>query len=431
VLVYSASITPRLKYIVNFFASYYKNEFIITDNKAEYLSSPLRLNYSETKISNEEIWIKPHSLLFKNDIKPIPINCFEFNGSKAFFKKDGDFPFDIFAACFYLLSRYEEYLPHQKDEYGRYAHQNSLAFKEGFLQLPLVNIWLEEFRKTLASDDSRFPIHDSRFQFIPTYDIDIAWSYKNKGFFRNAGGLIRSMVSGQWSMVRERINVLRGNQQDPYDAYQWMDALHEKYNLNPVFFFHTGQVNNKYDKNISTNNRQLQHLIRSNASKYKTGLHPSWHSGDASDVFQKEKNTLEKISGSNVDSSRQHFIRFKLPDTFRNLLQHGITNEFSIGYGSINGFRASVTTPFYWYDLQKEEQTELLLYPFCFMDANSFFEQKLSPEQAFDELMQYYRIIKSVNGTMITIWHNTFLGTDKLFEGWRETYAKFIASVCA
>ena len=74
---------------------------------------------------------------------------FEWNGLKAFFKTGWDIPFDIFAASFYLLTRYEEYLPHEKDKYGRYAHVNSLAFKENFLHLPLINLWIQELIKLI------------------------------------------------------------------------------------------------------------------------------------------------------------------------------------------------------------------------------------------------------------------------------------------
>ena len=97
-----------------------------------------------------------------------------------------------------------------------------------------------------------------------------------------------------------------------------------------------------------------------------------------------------------------------------------------MGYGSTNGFRASIASPFPWYDLQKEEQTKLLLFPFCFMEANSFFEQNFSPAQAFEELRHYHQVVKSVQGTLVTIWHNTFLGTSKLFRGWKEVYANFV-----
>ena len=100
-----------------------------------------------------------------------------------------------------------------------------------------------------------------------------------------------------------------------------------------------------------------------------------------------------------------------------------------MGYGSINGFRASVSTPFYWYDLKNEEPTQLLIHPFCFMDANAYYEQNSSAQEALAEMMQYYQVIKQVNGTMITIWHNSFLGTDDEFEGWKEAYQQFIALV--
>jgi hypothetical protein len=100
--------------------------------------------------------------------------------------------------------------------------------------------------------------------------------------------------------------------------------------------------------------------------------------------------------------------------------------DYSMGYGSINGFRASVATSFYWYDLKNEIKTPLRIHPFCFMDANAYYEEKKSAAEAFNELMHYHDVIRSVSGKMITIWHNSFLGTDPAFEGWKETYEQFI-----
>jgi predicted amidohydrolase len=114
------------------------------------------------------------------------------------------------------------------------------------------------------------------------------------------------------------------------------------------------------------------------------------------------------------------------PATYNKLIKYGICNDFSMGYGSINGFRASVAFPFYWYNLAAEEKTTLLVYPFCFMDANAYYQQKLTPHQAFEEICKYYNTIKKVNGDMITIWHNNFLGSDKMFAGWKEVYELFV-----
>ena len=100
-----------------------------------------------------------------------------------------------------------------------------------------------------------------------------------------------------------------------------------------------------------------------------------------------------------------------------------------MGYGSINGFRASVASSFFWYNLQTETPTTLRMHPFCFMDANSFYEQKQNAEESYSELLHYYHACKKINGQLITIFHNNFLGTNKLYAGWKEMYEKFISQL--
>ena len=429
-LIYTQTITSRLQYITDFSGKEISgNSFELTTDKEYYLKSDTaKINYSPERISIEEFWLKPHSLLFENEITEQAVLCFDLNGRKAFFKTEGDFPFDIFAASFYLLSRYEEYLLHQKDMYGRYAHENSLAFKEDFLDQPLINNWLKDFKELLSSKfpDSPLWAPDSRFTFLPTYDIDMAWSYQHKGLWRSFGGFMQSLINGNWREIKERIKVFRGKQKDPFDTYSWMNHLHGQYNLRPYYFFLVAEKTGRYDKNISPHRKPMKDMVYDHATRFPIGIHPSWRSGDNHSLLKKEIDTLMDIAGSAILSSRQHYIRFTLPETFRRLIVHGIQFDFSMGYGSINGFRASVTSPFYWYDLEKEKQTGLKLFPFCYMEANSFYEQKYTAQQALDEMRHYYDVVKSVNGTFIMIWHNHFLGTEKLYEGWKEIYEQFI-----
>jgi hypothetical protein len=380
-------------------------------------------------LNDNDIWIEDSGLLFENGIQSQALDFFKWNHYPVFFKSAGDLPFDIFSAGFYLLSRYEEYLPYKADMYGRYAHENSIAYKEGFLDLPLINLWIKELKKIVQQ---KFPLHlfpDTTFHFLPTYDIDIAWSFKNKGLLRNAGGFVRSFLKGDTGSINERFSVLQCKKKDPFDAYDWMDELHVKYKLHPVYFFLVASANGKLDKNILPSDEEMQRLVRQHSNRYNIGIHPSWQSGDDPSLLIKEVQCLEKITAQKINSSRQHFIRFTLPGTYRQLLKAGITKDYSMGYGSINGFRASVASPFFWYDLEREQTTSLLLYPFCFMDANAFYEQKYSTQQTLQELQQFYKIIKQVNGTMIAIWHNTFLGDDKMFAGWKEMYAEWINEI--
>lgn len=430
-LVYSHSVSPRLQYVVDFLSEYYGLSFKLIYDEEKFINAPdqCKINYGYHRLTENEIFIHSHVLLFETSVRSVKIECFDHNNHKAFFKAEGEVGFDLFSAIFYLITRYEEYLPHQKDVYGRYAHESSIAFREGFIDLPLINIWLEDFRKLLSGKNSQFSILNSQFKFLPTYDIDMAWSFRNKGFKRNLANIGFLFCKAQFRKAIFRIRVIRGKKQDPFDAYEWMDELHQEFHLHPIYFFLVASQTGKYDKNIDVSNPEFQQLVRSICAKYQIGLHPSWASGDSPSLLTKEKTTLEQIIGQPVISSRQHFIRFDLPTTYRRLLALGITNDYSMGYGSINGFRASVANRFYWYDLKNEEKTNLLVHPFCFMDANSYYEQKLSPDQALNELLHYYKSVEKVNGTLITIWHNSFLGTDEEFKGWREVYHQFLCSV--
>lgn len=430
-IIYSHSITPRLQYVIDFISAYYNHAFILTVNREKYLASEsTKINYSHESLSEGEIYIHPHSLLFETSIRPIQSECSVHNNI-VFFKTEGSLGFDLFAAIFFLLSRYEEYLPNEKDMYGRYDYKNSLAYKGGFLHQPLINIWLEDFRNVLKQKKASFPTHQSSFTCIPTYDIDIAWSYLNKGKKRTIGGFFRDALKGQWWYVKKRWQVLRKKEQDPFDTYEWLNELHKEKGLRPVYFFPLADKVAKYDKNTAPQNKNYQNLIRQHAAKYKIGLHPSWQSGDKPDLLRKELNAINNITQQTITLSRQHFIRFTLPGTYRRLIDLGIKEEYSMGYGSSNGFRASIASPFYWYDLEREEKTSLLIHPFCYMDANAFFEQKLSPQAALEEAMHYYNVVKKVNGQLIIISHTPFLGTDKLFAGWKEVYEQLIGTITA
>jgi hypothetical protein len=425
-LIYAHITSARLQYIVQFIVtSLHGNHCRITIDPEEFrhYDGP-KINYSESPLATHELWIKNAPLLFEYDIRQQVITCFEHNGHTAFFKNDTGYPFDIFAAAFYLLSRYEEYLPHTKDSYGRYAHDNSLAFKEGFLQLPLINIWALQLAQALKE---KFPAYDTKedgFRFVPTYDIDIAYSYRHKGLWRNIGGALRSP-----NTIVDRIAVLAGAKKDHFDCYDWLHQLHSKYQLDPIFFFLVAQKTGEYDKNILPHKDAMWRLVKKHAAKYTVGLHPSWQSGDKKHLLSAERIQLEAMAEKKIILTRQHYIRFTLPHDYTSLADKGFTGDYSMGYGSINGFRASVATPFYWYDLPADEQSSLLLHPFCYMDANSYYEQQMTPAEAMKEMQHYLAVCKKVNGTLCTIWHNNFLGTDPAFKGWRELYEEFVGMV--
>ncbi len=431
-LLYASRITPRLSYITAFIAGEILTDGItLTTNRAAFdqFAGP-KIHYGR-----EEFWpgcfrISNVELLFEKTIVPQLTTCFTTNGFPAFFKtSDGDLHFDLLAASFYLLSRYEEYLPGENDFYGRYKYTRSLAHHGKFLQHPLVNYWLNDLKAILGKRFPQLVFAEKTFQFLPTYDIDIAWSYLHKGMLRNTAGFIRDAAKGRWNEVRKRWQVLRLKESDPFDSYDWMNTLHASRRLPACYFFLVAARKKGYDKNISPFVQAFKTLVKTH-EHCQVGIHPSWQSGDDQNLLYSEIACLQELSGKKIIRGRQHYIRFTLPGTYRLLIDAGITEDYSMGYGSINGFRASVASPFYWYDLAAEKQTSLLLYPFCFMDANAYYEQKLSPDEGYRQLLEYYERIKRVEGLMVTIFHNNFLGTGQEFAGWRNMYMKWVTLLC-
>src|SRR5690606_21964949 len=120
---------------------------------------------------------------------------------------------------------------------------------------------------------------------------------------------------------KDRIDVLTKRKEDPFDVYEWLYALHLKFGLQPYYFFLVAGSPGEYDKNVDPHHAEMQELIRYHAAGYNVGVHPSWQSGDNIALLGEEIATLEHIIGRKVIHSRQHYIRFSLPDTYRQLIK--------------------------------------------------------------------------------------------------------------
>lgn len=386
------------------------------------------INYSDKPVAGY-FHIVPAGLLTEEGIREQTIDTAYWEGLPIFFQTPGDLPFDMFSASFYLLSRYEEYLPYEPDLYDRYPYTNSLAYKEGFLQQPLINLWLQKLQQVLCGGDAHWSaprLYPSAFRFIPTYDVDEAFSYLHKPVWKNVWGFYRDLLQGKFDQVVERGNVYSGRKKDPYDIFDWMEAQHRRLGIEPVYFFLMILKRGRYDKNLPASSRYLQELYRQLSLKHAVGLHPSWQSGTEKDLLEKELRALQKIIQKPVLGSRNHYLRFRLPDTYRRLLMAGISEEYSMAYGSANGFRASYCQPFYWYDLENEQVTNLRVHPFCFMDATSFFSQGYGATEAAEELQYYHDTVKGLGGEFITVFHNHFLTEQPQWIPWREMYRDFL-----
>lgn len=330
-----------------------------------------------------------------------------------------DIQFDMLSGIFYLLSRYEEYAAFEPDRHGRYPAGDSVLSE--VLERPIVDEWVESLRVFLEQVwKVSIPAH--HFVYEASYDIDIAWKYRNKGFRRSLGAGLKDLAKGRIGEVRARF---AGKATDPWDAYVFLFAQHMMDDPMPLYFVLAAEKTTAWDKNIPPTHPRMAKLIEAFGSS-RIGIHPSYFSDATPERLIAEKAVLERVSGDTVSRSRQHFIRLRFPQTYRRLIDAGIADDYSMGYSTTFGFRAGTGTPFPWYDLEREAGTGLRVHPFAFMDTTGHYDLGLSAEESFLRLRAMTEKLLATNSRLITVMHNFSLGTDAEWSGWRARYEAFL-----
>ena len=426
-LVYIENITPRISYTFD----YVFNQLLGVDYKLESDIEKFK-QHSEPKFSYgpEKVFsnhLLSHSLLFENDIKKMDLEVATLKNLTVLFptNKDSLLKFDIFSAVFYMISRYEEYLPYHADEHGRFTSDLSIASKHGFLNQPVVNLWALQLKEKLQNLFPSLIFKNRKFKFVNTFDVDNAYAYKGKPLWRKLGSAIRALLRLKFSEVGERMAVWFANRDDPYDTYDLILNMHKGHKLNSIMFFLVGNYSS-VDKNISHQSKILQQLITRISKEMKVGIHPSYKSNRNSELVQIEKERLALITGVTIDTSRQHYLKLIFPDTYRNLLKSGIKFDYTLSYADNWGFRAGTCVPFYFFDLKINTVTELLLYPNTIMEATFKYYLKQSPEKALAEIKKAVDAVYNVDGTFISLWHNESLSENSIWKGWSRVYTGMV-----
>ncbi|MGE5383976.1 MAG: polysaccharide deacetylase family protein [Omnitrophica WOR_2 bacterium] len=429
-LVFSAGITSRLKYITALILGDLLGlKYRITSDTDEFINSAAaKLCYNNRPVATKECLIVPSGLMNERGINPHSVNVMDFENTKALFPvyvRGSSMPFDIFSASFFMVSRYEEYLPFIRDEHQRFRASSSLALQKGFLQMPVVNIWARALGKVLLQLYPALPVKEHTYTFVPTIDIDAAWAFRHKGFYRSLGGFFKDLKVLDADALKRRYRSLLRLEPDPFDSFSLMHELHRKYNLRPIFFIlYAGY--DEFDKNTPVNNMPFRQLIKSLSDEADIGIHPSYASNTTEGLLEMEINELQEVLHREVTASRQHFLKLHFPETYRNLIANDITDDYTMGFAQQTGFRAGICTSFHWYDLEMERPTNLTIHPFMLMDGTLRDYLKVEAEGAMQYITPLIENVKSVGGTFISLFHNESLSEWRRWKGWTTVYEEML-----
>ncbi|WP_299102681.1 polysaccharide deacetylase family protein [uncultured Winogradskyella sp.] len=421
-LVYTHKITPRVTYTFKHICKRILGiEVRFTSKVEDFIAhDSLKMSYAKQPLSNE-LFIRSNELLFETGLSDIEVNSQQWGNTKGFFAtgERSDLPFDIFAASFYLLSRYEEYLPHVKDDYGRFLATESVAYKSNFLHQPVIDIWAYKLKEVLKErfPDYKFP--NRTYQVKPVIDVPVAYYFKNKGLLRTIGGTLNDLRRFKLKQLYLRYSVLMGFKRDPYDTFKWIIRKQKQYKFKFIVLFLIGEYST-YDKNINTNKKQFVSLIKSVADYCDVGIKASYFALDDVEVMKKEKLKMEAITHNGLKAVRHSFSKLNLPTSYRNLVELEINEDFTMGYINTLGFRAGTCTPFQFYDLDYEVQTPLRINPYQCLDFSLLkYNSKLDKTEHLQKIINE---IKAVNGTFVPIFHNYAFSDLERWKGFRSLF---------
>lgn len=424
-LIYTHKITPRFSYVMRqVFARILGIEVSFTTKVEDFIKhSGAKITYTKQPLQNE-FFIRSNDLLFEQGINDIQINVSDWEGVPCFFtaSENSSIPFDIFSASFYLLSRYEEYLPHVKDMHGRFSPKDSLAYQNDFLRLPVVDIWANKLLDRLLE---RFPdllIERKSYKYTSIVDVTASHCYAHRGFTRSMAGFLLDLGNFRIRRLFKRVAVWFNPKKDPYNNFALLIDIKKKYNLNCIFFFQFASYST-YDKNVSPNNNNFRFLIKSVADYCKVSLATSYSSFDDTELLKKEKKALAGVINRQVEYSRIRYNRVDIPQTYRNLVEAEFTDDYTMGYTHEIGFRAGTSFPFYLYDINIEVQQPIRVHSFAFHDYALHEDNSMNDIE--EKVKSLYKEVKKVNGELISVFSNELLGTDNNID-WKETYQTII-----
>lgn len=310
----------------------------------------------------------------------------------------GEVNFDILASIFYLISRYEEYLPCVKDQHGRFVAIQSIAYQYGFLETAMVNRYILWLAKWLRKKFTSLDVKMSKPRALMSVDIDHPFYTKDVSL----GKWIKRSLK-EFSFLSET---------DKYDTSDFiLDSLGD---LPSIFFILCPKNPSDMDHFNQRDSEAFTAMIRKLRAKTKMGIHPSYYAEERN-LLEEELSWLSAYHERPLKSARFHYLRFDIETTPHLLIKAGIQNDFSLGYGTHAGFRTSCSLPFYLFDLKKNRKTNLKIYTPCIMDSVFKYGELEGFEEKSNQMIEE---VKNYGGVFMPIFHNDIV-TD---EEWQKNF---------
>ena len=384
--------------IQDYFFNKYKNDL-------EYLkleNIPLSINYGQ-KNNNQFLPEDNIPIIFGED-------KILFNNSK---EKTIICGIDIFASSFFMLTRWEEYVNNERDKHKRFPASESLAFKYNFLNRPVVNEYVEMLWNMLNFLGTNQKRNKDEYKIILTHDVDIAYRYSS--IKSGLGSIVSDIIKRKniglfYNNFKNKIKVHLKIEKDPFDTYDYLMDVSNKYSAKSYFFLHSSTAS-KYDSDNYKYLVKIAKKIKENG--HFIGYHPSYNAYNNLALFKKEKKKIEDIIGENLVFGRQHFLRFEVPTTWQIWEDANMEWDSTLSYADKEGFRCGCCYPYSVFNFLTRKKLQLKERPLIVMEGSIVnYQPEIDPDTMEKKICSLKEKVKKYNGEFILLWHNSSFNSE-------------------
>jgi len=342
-------------------------------------------------------------------------------------------PMDLFGGTFFMLTRYEEFVLRAMDEHGRFPASASIAFRQGFLEAPVVNQYAEVLWAALRKLWPRLRRPRRTYSLWVSHDVDSPFFVYRPararlaalGLNGVAGDLVkrrdRRLAAKRLRAIRSTL--VRGAPGDPHFNLKRVMQADEAFDLTATFFVMAGG-GGPFGAPYSLCDRNIRALLREMGARgHSIGLHASYESAEDLGALRTEWRALRStLTAEGVSQeprgSRAHYLRWFADSSFRQLDQVGLDYDSSVAYADHAGFRCGTCYEFSTFDLERGEPLGLTERPLIAMESSvidPWYMAKGHGESALGVFTQLADQCREYSGTFALLWHNTrLLGADEI-----------------
>ena len=332
--------------------------------------------------------------------------------------------YDILGLTYWMLSRQEEVGRTDLDEHGRFPATASHAFKNGYLERPIVDEWLDILGQVMLRVWPGIKLKQHHFNMKVSHDVDAPTRYGYKSF----SGIVRSMGANllkkgdvKQALLAPLIRLNSCNMlhpQDPFNTFDWIMDFSEQHAMQSAFYFICGRTHRQYDADYELEAPAIRNLLRRiHYRGHEIGLHPSYNTWQNPHSLAIEAERLKKVCGEEgiVQSEwggRMHFLRWEHPTTMLGWEMAVMNYDSTLGYADRPGFRCGTCFEYPAFDPVNLKMLNLRIRPLIAMECTIMADRYMglgAGLAAFEKFVALKNTCKAVNGSFTLLWHNSQL----------------------